>query len=131
MIPMNKVAVLLVLALMGGGAKADWTRLGGNAKTTTYVDADTIKRKGDIVSMWLLDDLVVPDSHGQSYRYLDEFDCENRLLRMIYISTHSGKMAKGDMLTNGNAPGNWEQVPPGTVSGSLYKFACSVPKESK
>ena len=50
--------ILAFLILMSGLAHANWEKIGayGDGSGTVYVDPDTIRRKENLVKMWLLYD---------------------------------------------------------------------------
>jgi hypothetical protein len=68
---MKKILVLLLL-MVSTNVMAEWTEVSSSndvAGLTVYVDTGTIKRKGNKVKMWSLDDFkTVRESEG--YRYL-------------------------------------------------------------
>ena len=54
---MKKLLVTLTMAFASTSAMADLLQLSSNEKEVAYAEKDTIRKSGDIVSMWSLYDL--------------------------------------------------------------------------
>jgi len=93
-----------------------------------YVDPDTIRRKGDRVKMWEVYNhkSAYLSDHGAalSSRQQTEYDCTEERYRPLVVTTFSGNMLKGKPLDSNADEGRWLPIPPGTVSKSLWKYAC-------
>lgn len=52
------LALITLLVLRSGPVYAEWVLTGSNGEKgmTVYVDPDTIRRKGNLVKMWVLSD---------------------------------------------------------------------------
>jgi hypothetical protein len=96
---------------------------------TVYVDPDTIRRKGDLVKMWLLLDYKTRQTTVAGVSYLSsrsqrQFDCAEERYRMIAFSNFSGNMASGNSIGSYSGEDTWVPVAPGTVNQGLWKAAC-------
>ncbi len=129
----NSLAValsLLVLFQWLGEAPgyAEWLLVDANAKATVYIDAETIARNGNLLSVWVLDDLKTAHTRGSS-RYLssraqEEHDCVNERFRLLALENFSGNMGTGDVVYRSASESNWTSIPRGTLAQSVWKAVC-------
>jgi surface-adhesin protein E len=130
--------LVAVLCFSTGGppAYADWVSLGDsvNMAMTVYADPDTIRRKGDLVKMWDLQDFKTarPAKANESYlssKNQSEYDCSEKRRRTLAFTWFSGHMGKGDVVYSDSDEDKWEPVEPGSVGKTLWKFACGKPSQ--
>jgi hypothetical protein len=103
---------------------------------TVYVDPDTIRREGNLVTLWQLIDFkqmqgnagMGPFGFGP-HRFLStkthkEFDCAVKRLRLLAFTEFSRRMGTG-IAANGYVDnGNWIPVEPGSINHALWEVAC-------
>lgn len=125
------VTVLLLVAshtLSEVSASAEWYLLDGNDKAKVYIDRETIKRTGDVVRLWVLDDLKTPHTRGfssfSSVRAHEEHDCSKERFRLLAIEQFAGNMGAGDSLYKKSGESGWSPIPRGTMAQSVWKFVC-------
>lgn len=121
---------LLVLFQWLGGApvSAEWMVVETNAKATVYIDAESITRNGNLVNVWVLDDLRTAHMRGFS-RYFssraqEEHDCTNERFRVLAVENFVGRMGTGDVVYRHAGQSNWTSIPRGTLAQSVWKFVC-------
>jgi hypothetical protein len=125
----RRMIMLTLLTLSSGNAPAAWVEVGGNEHTSTYADAETIRKSGNAVRMWHLVDhtkarAIAGIKPYLSIKMLDEYDCAQERTRTLSLSLHSGNMGEGELLGTVNTPGDWRPVPPDTLVETLSAFAC-------
>ena len=97
----------------------DWVKLGNDL----YIDPVTIRKNRQFVTGWVLIDGLQGDEYGaSSLRLQYEYDCEGRRERNIYISSHSGLMASGDLLFFGAGEKKWKSAE--AVSKTAFEYVC-------
>jgi surface-adhesin protein E len=126
---MRKSILMMLLAVVSSSAAAvEWVRVERNETTDIYADPATIRRRGDMVKIWILFDHKTPkvfvDKPYRSFMEQDEFDCDEERERQLAGSYHSGNMAEGDVVYTNSNPGKWSPVAPGTVGEILWKIGC-------
>lgn len=128
--------LITLLVLSSGPAYAEWVPLEKNNQLaeigTVYVDPDTIRRKGNLVKMWQLNDFKTMQggrspSRFSSTKIHKEFDCAEERLRLLALTDFWGNMGTGEPTDAYIDGGNWVPVEPGTVGQVLWKFACGKP----
>jgi hypothetical protein len=83
---MKKIVVLLLL-MVSANVFAEWTPVGVNSDMTVYADSGTIKKKGNKVKMWSLNDLKtvkkIANDRYWSIASHQENDCEEETTRIL------------------------------------------------
>jgi hypothetical protein len=122
-----------LLVLSSGPVYAGWVLASGvdKAGMTVYVDPDSIRRKGNLVKIWSLWDYKTVQN-GVKGSYLSqqsqiEFDCAEERYRVLSVADYSRNMASGNLVYSSSfdlTEVRWNPVFPGSVSLSVWKFAC-------
>ena len=106
-------------------AQAAWTRIGKTDTVTLYVNRDSVETEGDVRRMWEMQDLVAPDADGvRSRRYLNEYDCKNKMYRISQMTSFAGPKLTGAKLFEVPDPGYWRKIPPGGLFVLSYVALC-------
>src|SRR4051812_31881255 len=111
---------VMALTIMSGAANAGWVDVGATDSVTAYVDPGTIKRAGNVATMWDLMDYKKAQEApaGKSFysvRAQTEYNCAEKNLRPVTASAHSEKMARGGTVHAVSEAGRWRPVPPGSL----------------
>ncbi len=124
--------MLLVLSLLLlWGAEplcAEWILIDRNDKAKVYVDSEIISRNGDVVRVWVLDDLKTAHTRGfnsfLSTRAQEEHDCSKERFRLVAIEQFAGNMGTGNSIYKKSGESAWAPIPRGTMAQSVWKFVC-------
>ena len=107
---------------------AEWLLVDRNDKAKIYVDPETISRNGEVVSVWVLDDLKTAQtrvfSTFLSTLAQEEHDCVNKRFRLVAIERFSGNMGTGDSIYKKSGESHWAPIPRETMAQSVWKFVC-------
>jgi len=130
-IRLKRLLLIALLVLSSAPAYAEWVEIGtSNDGATVYVDPDTIRRKGDLVKMWILYDYKTLQSATGVAHLSDsiqlEANCIEKLQRRLAYTWWSGNMRDGNVVFSHSAEGNWIPIGPGTVGHTVWSFACSM-----
>jgi hypothetical protein len=102
--------LITLLVLSSGPAYAEWVAVEKNNQVaglqTVYVDPDTIRREGNLVTMWQLIDFQLMHGNagmgilGVGHRVLStkthkQFDCPEKRLRLLAVTDFSGNIGTG------------------------------------
>ena len=130
-IRMKQRLILITLVLLTGSpAYAEWVEVGGNDQVgmTAYVDPGSIRRKGDLVKMWQLNDFksvqTREDNSFLSTKKQREFSCAEERTRVLAATQFSGNMGRGTVVWRNSNEQEWEPVVPGSIGQTLWEFAC-------
>jgi hypothetical protein len=128
---MTRLLLITLLTLLcSGPAYAEWVKVTGNAQedATLYVNPDTIRRKEEMVRMWVLTDYkTIRTVRGESYlstKGQEEYDCDGEHSRYLTLMVFSGNMGGGKAVYSTPRESAWEPVELETVGHVLWKFAC-------
>jgi hypothetical protein len=127
-ISLNRKTLLLSLLLLAtGSACAEWEKVSTTAGSTFYVDRATLRKDGNLSRMWSIQDLNQRHKNGEmSRRSRFEYDCKGERYRTLSMSTHSEPGTGGKTLISlGEDPQGWSDIPPGSVSEVELKIACA------
>ena len=121
--------ILFVLLLISTSAWAEWTNIGNTTAIDGYLDASTIRKKGNNVKMWVLYDYKATQKQVAGKPFLsaigqEEFDCEDEQMRTLAFILYSGNMRNGDIVHSMSSPDEWSPVPPGSIAKIYLDIAC-------
>lgn len=133
-------SLVTLLFLSSVPAYAEWVAVEKNyllpGLRTVYVDPDTIRREGNLVTMWQLIDFkwmqgnqgIGPLGFGP-HRFLStkthkQFDCAETRLRLLAFTEFSGRMGTGIPADGYVDKGNWISVEPESINQALWEVAC-------
>ncbi|WP_143131279.1 surface-adhesin E family protein [Noviherbaspirillum humi] len=122
-------SLLLLAAAPALAASGEWTRIGLEAQGVTYADRGSLRRNGDLVSIWTLFDADVPqlqreNEYAHSSRVQIEFNCAEHLARTVNVVNYAERMAAGKVVGVRSVPQNWEVLAPNTPQAAIFKLAC-------
>jgi hypothetical protein len=123
-------SLITLLLLSSGPAYAEWIKIVENDQTglTVYADPMTVRRDGDLVKLWALDDfMTIQTVEGISYwssKSQMEFECLEERARWLALAEFSGNMGKGEVVYYDATEGKWQPVVPESVGRMLWKAAC-------
>ncbi len=95
-----------------------------------YVDPDSIRREGNLVTMrQLIDFKWMQGSARGPTRFMStethkQFDCTEKRLRLLAFTEFSGRMATGISANGYVDKGNWISVEPESINQALWEIGC-------
>jgi hypothetical protein len=111
---------------------AEWSSVfeSVDGNETIYVDFKSIRKIGNNkVELWYLLDFK-KTQQSVNYSYLssvvhDEFDCDEKIIRMLNLSFYSGNMRRGEVVwLNSNIKEKPHSIMVGTYTETVFKLAC-------
>ncbi|MDO8464886.1 MAG: hypothetical protein Q7S46_06485 [Gallionella sp.] len=133
---MSEFILMMLLAAVSSSAFAgkwikaeEWVKLDiVSDHFVVYADPTSIIRSGNKVQMRSLIDHKTPLSKAgktfMSVKAQHEFNCAGAQVRMLFASTHSESMGKGERVGTDYKIENWESVQPLSIAETLWKIAC-------
>ena len=94
-----------------------------------YVDPDTIRREGSLVTMWQLIDFKTMQGGRSPTRFSStktqkQFDCVEARTRLLRVTDFWGNMGTGESAEAYVENGNWMPIEPDSMNQSLWEVAC-------
>jgi len=122
------LTLILLQVVSTSSACAEWVLVDGNNKAKVYVDPETISRNGEVVKVWVLDDLKTAHTRGfntfLSTRAQEEHDCAKKRFRLVDIEQFAGNMGTGNSIYKKSGESAWAPIPRETMAQSVWKFVC-------
>ncbi|OQW35251.1 MAG: hypothetical protein A4E19_16920 [Nitrospira sp. SG-bin1] len=107
---------------------AEWLLVDRNDKAKIYVDPESIRRNGEVVSVWVLDDLKTAQNRGLSTflstRAQEEHDCSQKRFRLVAIERFAGNMGTGNSIYKKSGESHWAPIPRESMAQSVWKYVC-------
>jgi hypothetical protein len=110
------------------------------SREMVYYDPKTIRRDGDLVTLWQLTDYKWMQGNAPfgafmmgPHRFLStrthkEFDCAHNTVRLLASSEFSRHMGTGTQNAVLVEQGYGQPLEPGSINQALWEVACGVPK---
>ena len=97
-----------------------------------YIDPDTIRREGNLVTVWQLIDFKLMQGDAgdlEPHRFLStkthkQFDCVEKRLRLLAFTEFSGGMGTGIPAGGYVDNGKWIPVEPESINQALWEVVC-------
>ena len=129
--------LITLLLLSSGPVSAEWVAVEETYQVpglrTVYVDPGTIRREGNLVTLWLLMDFKWMQGNRSPSRFLStktqmQFDCAEKRLRLLAYSEFLRHMGTGRRNDGYVDKGNWVPVKPDSMNQALWEVACGYTK---
>jgi predicted Zn-dependent protease len=127
-VAMRKAILMMILAVVSNSATAaEWVKVAETKDDNIYADPATIRREGNMVKMLTMSDFKSAD-YVAGKRYMSmalqyEFDCKEKLSRILALSTYTESMAMGEATYNSQIT-TWTPFSPKSPGETIWKFAC-------
>ena len=127
-------SLALLLVLSSGSVYAEWVAVEKDYLSpglqTVYIDPDSIRREGNLVTLWqLIDFKWMQGSARGPARFMStkthkQFDCGEKRVRLLAYTDFSRQMGTG-IPTNGYVDSDiWMPVEPDSMNQALWEVAC-------
>ena len=129
---MKRLLLITLLVLSHGPVYAEWVAVENNylpGKQTVYVDPDTIRREGNLVTMVILIDWYWMQGNRSPSRFYStklkrQFDCAAKRVRRLAFTYFYGRMGTGVPVAGYETEGHWYLVEPESLNQPLWEVAC-------
>ena len=95
-----------------------------------YIDTKTIKKiDGDLRRVTELLDFKRPDPQFKgegSHRFVVEYDCSKKLVRVVSVKGYSERMAQGRVTNSAETKPTWAQIDPRSHHANQLRIACGT-----
>jgi len=89
----------MVLILISTPAAAEWTMIQSSENENVYVDFETLKRNGNLVTVATLNDYYFAQQKKElSTQFTELHDCASKKFKAVSVSYYSENMAKGNVI---------------------------------
>lgn len=127
--------LIVMLTLMHKPVQAGWVAIERQYQSpglqTVYVDTDSIRREGDLVTLSALVDWTWMQGNRSPTRFYStkltkQFDCTEMQVRTLVATDFYGHMGTGQVIGGGGytSEGHWISIEPGTLNQGLWEAGC-------
>lgn len=134
---MNKFFMGMVLMGASVSAFADWELAGALKDLTmrTYVDFDTLKVRGNMRTIWIMDvfseaQKVKGYAPYKSMATRVEVNCDKDISRVTSMAVYSEDMGQGETIFKLDLVDDWVSFPPHSMAAARMKAICIGKVES-
>ena len=126
-------SLITLLVLSGAPAYAEWVKVDkdyfSSGLWTIYVDPDTIRREGNLVTVWQLVDFKAMQGGRSPTRFCStkthkQFDCAEKRFRLLAFTEFTDGMGTGEPTGGYVDKDTWLLVEPESVSQALWEMMC-------
>jgi hypothetical protein len=129
----KEIAVCVLLGLIpssgllaAGPTKANWVQVQSKPGRTIYIDANSIRVRGDFKDVWekTVEDVTAPERVSVSID-LWRYDCAKRRDTMLYLESY---LKDGTLVNSAGIPESqreWNDTIPTSTAGRVLKIVCS------
>jgi len=124
---MKKLILVLTLILSISPAYAEWVKYSttDDSETSLFLDPNTIRRNGNSVLIWTLQDFKKVKNGDLSMKLRVKIECKEETVQIISLVSHSENMGKGKITVSGSGTGKPQYVVPDSSGEELWKLACN------
>ena len=114
-----------LLAVVLPSVASAWDRLGETEGMALYLHRPSIAKEGNIQRVWEMQDLKKMDADGvMSRRYVNEYECKERMHRIGQVTSFSGPKLTGKKVFEVEEFGYWRKIPPDGLFAVVYIWLC-------
>lgn len=127
-------SLISVLVLSSGSVHAEWVAVEKDylspGRQTVYIDPDSIRREGNLVTLWQLVDFKWMEGSARgparfmSTKTYKQFDCAGKRVRLLAFTEFSHSMGTGTPVDGHVDSGHWMPVEPNSMNHALWEVAC-------
>lgn len=124
-----------MVVISGGSVAAEWTLIASDDGFNTYVNKETIHKKGNTAKMWSMFDFKTFKATADGKHYLSsktqqEHDCRGEQQRILVSRGYSGQMGSGSTIFSITNHGMdfKEPIISGSIGELLWETACEENK---
>jgi hypothetical protein len=129
-------SLISLLVLSNGSVHAEWVAVEKDylspGRQTVYIDPDSIRRDGNLVTLWQLIDFKWMEGSARgparfmSTKTYKQFDCAGRRVRLLAFTEFSHSMGTGIPVDGHVDSGLWMPVEPDSMNHALWEVACGT-----
>ncbi len=126
---MKKLLLFLVLIFTTLNVYAKWEKVITSEEVDFYVQTDSIKRKGYMVTYWEIQDFkstqTLDKLQYRSLKVKSEINCDIEKHNIIFMALYSEKMGLGKQLGHYEYDKDFVTLVPDTLAHAMSKIVCS------
>ncbi|MEY3743473.1 MAG: hypothetical protein RLZZ541_528 [Pseudomonadota bacterium] len=126
---MHRLLLVLILFSISAEVAAEWTMIQTNDDGNMYIDFDSIKKSGDLISALSLSDYyLAQQKQGLSSQWEELVDCKRKKFKALSINYYAENMGKGEILATthfNESETGWSDVVKYSIGELKINIICS------
>ena len=126
---MHRLLLVLILFSISAEVAAEWTMIQTNDDGNMYIDFDSIKKSGDLISVLSLSDYyLAQQKQGLSSQWEELVDCKRKKFKALSINYYAENMGKGEILATthfNESESGWSDVVKYSIGELKINIICS------
>ncbi|MCX7189426.1 MAG: hypothetical protein NTU92_03520 [Methylotenera sp.] len=126
---MHRLLLVLILFSISAEVAAEWTMIQTNDDGNMYIDFDSIKKSGDLISVLSLSDYyLAQQKQGLSSQWEELVDCKRKKFKALSINYYAENMGKGEILATthfNESETGWSDVVKYSIGELKINIICS------
>ena len=126
---MHRLLLVLILFSISAEVAAEWTMIQTNDDGNMYIDFDSIKKSGDLISVLSLSDYyLAQQKQGLSSQWEELVDCKRKKFKALSINYDAENMSKGEILATthfNESETGWSDVVKYSIGELKINIICS------
>ena len=118
----------VILLTIAPVAAAEWVKIYEDAGTVGYIDPSTIRKVDETLrQVSELLDFKKPDPQFKgemSHLFLAEYDCKNKVVRIVSVTGYAERMAKGRITNSATPKPAWTPIDPRSHHVKQLRMVC-------
>jgi len=126
---MHRLLLVLILFSISAEVAAEWTMIQTNDDGNMYIDFDSIKKSGNLISVLSLSDYyLAQQKQGLSSQWEELVDCKRKKFKALSINYYAENMGKGEILATthfNESETGWSDVVKYSIGELKINIICS------
>ena len=126
---MHRLLLVFILFSISAEVAAEWTMIQTNDDGNMYIDFDSIKKSGDLISVLSLSDYyLAQQKQGLSSQWEELVDCKRKKFKALSINYYAENMGKGEILATthfNESETDWSDVVKYSIGELKINIICS------
>jgi hypothetical protein len=122
-------SIATVLLAFAPAVSAEWVKIYEDGGSVGYIDPSTIKKVNDnLRRVSELLDFKKPDPQFRgemSHLFLVEYDCKSKAVRIVSVTGHAERMAKGRITNSATPKRSWSPIDPRSHHMKQLRMVCA------
>ncbi len=126
---MHRLLLVLILFSISAEVAAEWIMIQTNDDGNMYIDFDSLKKSGDLISVLSLSDYyLAQQKQGLSSQWEELVDCKRKKFKALSINYYAENMGKGEILATthfNESETGWSDVVKYSIGELKINIICS------
>ena len=116
--------ITLTLLLLSSPSFGEWKEVGQNYDGVSFIEIDTVRKKGNLSYYNWMQDFFEPKSFGLSSKGRGVMNCKTKKYKEFFSKYYDESMGRGKMNSMIDDDDSWSDFMPGSIVDKYFKLVC-------